>query len=509
MPRHHIVALLPPFWGHCVSYIHLAVQLLAEDPTLAISIVQHTVIVERMEAELATCEYDTTRLRIISVGEKDVPVGPTVFKLMVEQLLGGWAQNLPSLVSGGAEWPKPRCMHLDFSVGGLILDPTKAAMGPDCKYLMYWACPSAMLPAYFHEYDWSALAAGIYADEERRAGRSMDEIGVQVTLAWNGSDKANGTVVKYPGIPDMYDYERLSYAIGPPVMNWPLFPIAYKLATASDGFICASGTFYEPISVPYLREFYQSRKQEIFSVGLLTHERYFADHPNPLLITNERIKTFLDDALSKHGTDSVLYISFGTLFFPVATPGHVEALIDTLLSLEQPFPFVFALGGAMASLPEDTKNRVNGSGKGLICDFWVEQRAILQHPAVGCFLTHGGFNSIAEAILTGIPLIIWPAGAEQPITAAYLSAEPNPVAVELLQIRTGAQLGPSLRHPGVEISGTVEDAVKEFEVVLRDVRGEKGRRLRSNMIELGKKAREARARGQVKEDIKRLAKFGL
>lgn len=46
----------------------------------------------------------------------------------------------------------------------------------------------------------------------------------------------------------------------------------------------------------------------------------------------------------------------------------------------------------MASLPAPLIQRVHESGKGLICDFWVEQAALLQHGAVGWFLTHGGFK---------------------------------------------------------------------------------------------------------------------
>lgn len=81
-----------------------------------------------------------------------------------------------------------------------------------------------------------------------------------------------------------------------------------------------------------------------------------------------------------------------SLFFPIATPQLIEALVITLLALEKPFPLIFALGGQMASLPKDLTERVNASGKGLICDFWVEQQAILQHRGLGWFFTHGGFK---------------------------------------------------------------------------------------------------------------------
>jgi hypothetical protein len=81
-----------------------------------------------------------------------------------------------------------------------------------------------------------------------------------------------------------------------------------------------------------------------------------------------------------------------SLFFPITTPQLIYALVNTLLNLAKPFPFVLALGGKMAALPKELIEQVNSSGKGLVCDFWVEQRAILQHPAVGWFLTHGGFK---------------------------------------------------------------------------------------------------------------------
>jgi hypothetical protein len=143
--------------------------------------------------------------------------------------------------------------------------------------------------------------------------------------------------------------------------------------------------------------------------------------------------------------------------FPLTTPALVEALVHTLLELEKPFPFIFALGSILATLPKELIERVHASGRGLICEFWVEQRAILQHDAVGWFLTHGGFkyvisvcwrtprclgfnllaifSSLSESLSQGIPLIVWPLAAEQPVNAALLSTGANAVAIELMQVR--------------------------------------------------------------------------
>jgi hypothetical protein len=85
--------------------------------------------------------------------------------------------------------------------------------------------------------------------------------------------------------------------------------------------------------------------------------------------------------------------------FPVTTPALVEALVETLLQLKRPFPFIFALGSVLASLPKELIERVRASGRGLICEFWVEQRAILEHGAVGWFLTHGGYKYVISVFL--------------------------------------------------------------------------------------------------------------
>ncbi|KAJ7174035.1 hypothetical protein C8R43DRAFT_1119423 [Mycena crocata] len=123
----------------------------------------------------------------------------------------------------------------------------------------------------------------------------------------------------------------------------------------------------------------------------------------------------------------------------------------------------------MASLPAALIQRVNSSEKGRVCNFMVEQRAILQHGAIEWFLAQGDFNALSESLSQGMPLILWPVSTEQPVMAALFSSEPNPLVIELMQTRTGAQRAPSLRGDP-EITGTVEDASEEFKMVFADAR---------------------------------------
>ncbi|KAJ7013474.1 scopoletin glucosyltransferase-like [Populus alba x Populus x berolinensis] len=62
-------------------------------------------------------------------------------------------------------------------------------------------------------------------------------------------------------------------------------------------------------------------------------------------------------------------------------------------------------------LPEGFERRMEG--KGLIIRGWAPQVLILDHNAVGGFMTHCGWNSTLEAVTAGVPLVTWPLYAEQ------------------------------------------------------------------------------------------------
>ncbi|KAK7042782.1 hypothetical protein R3P38DRAFT_2892181 [Favolaschia claudopus] len=502
MSPRHIVALVFPSWGHTIGYINLTNAMLKMNPDLIVTIVLHNLIVPKAIAEFEQSSYDKTRLRIVGVGAKDLPLGPHTLPIVMEELVGGWFETITKLTQDVSTFPRPNSIHLDFGCGGMVIERTKEIVGSQCKTLMWWSAIVVSLPIHISDYDFTAIAQEIYADEAKRDGRTLEEILHKVVTASNGTDKISGKIIKYPGSPDLYDYERNSYAVSPEMVTGILVQ-AQVLAKFCDGFIVATHSTLEPIGVPHCRELYKKRGQEFFAVGPQLNELCWADEP--VAPSNQRVKSFLDAAVKQYGNRSVLYISFGSFFFPIGQPHMVDALIETLMKLDPPFPFIFALGGQLASLPAELIQRVNESGKGLICDFWVEQRAILQSGAIGWFLTHGGFNSVGESLAQGIPLIVWSCAAEQPINAAFLSASANPVAIELFQIRTGPHIGPSL-HTDIKITGTVEDAVEEFKSVFNDARGARGATLRANAAEMASMLRVERTGDSLKE-LDRLINF--
>ncbi|KAF3449221.1 hypothetical protein FNV43_RR09949 [Rhamnella rubrinervis] len=62
-------------------------------------------------------------------------------------------------------------------------------------------------------------------------------------------------------------------------------------------------------------------------------------------------------------------------------------------------------------LPEGFTERTRDVG--MVVKSWVSQVEVLKKESVGVFVTHCGWNSILEAVVTGVPMIAWPLYAEQ------------------------------------------------------------------------------------------------
>ncbi|KAJ9540882.1 hypothetical protein OSB04_027388 [Centaurea solstitialis] len=78
-------------------------------------------------------------------------------------------------------------------------------------------------------------------------------------------------------------------------------------------------------------------------------------------------------------------------------------------------------------LPDGFLDRTAGKGKVV---GWVPQTAVLDHEAVGGFVSHCGWNSILESIWYGVPIATWPLYAEQQLDAHQLVKELG-LAVEI------------------------------------------------------------------------------
>lgn len=102
--------------------------------------------------------------------------------------------------------------------------------------------------------------------------------------------------------------------------------------------------------------------------------------------------------------------SYGSAFFPITRPDLVHHLLDTLLSTSTPFLFAYAT--ELFPIPADLLDKVKDAQFGMAVHV-APQVQVLHHPATGFFLSHCGMNSMAEAIVAGVPIIGMPFFADQ------------------------------------------------------------------------------------------------
>lgn len=112
---------------------------------------------------------------------------------------------------------------------------------------------------------------------------------------------------------------------------------------------------------------------------------------------------------------SVIYVSFGSL--ASLSNKQMEELALALKGGK--FYFLWVVKGSEEEkLPENFVEEIAGD-KGLVVK-WSPQVEVLSSKAVGCFLTHGGWNSSLEALSLGVPLVVMPQWTDQTTNAKFV-----------------------------------------------------------------------------------------
>nr|CAB3480332.1 unnamed protein product [Digitaria exilis] len=118
---------------------------------------------------------------------------------------------------------------------------------------------------------------------------------------------------------------------------------------------------------------------------------------------------------------TVVYANFGSLV--VLTSDQLAEFAWGLAATGRPFLLVVREdlvvsvsgaggGGGAASLPPDFLPATAAEGRRCYVATWAPQERVLEHRAVGCFVTHNGGSSTMEALAAGVPVVCWPAFAD-------------------------------------------------------------------------------------------------
>ncbi|XP_043710476.1 phloretin 4'-O-glucosyltransferase-like [Telopea speciosissima] len=127
-------------------------------------------------------------------------------------------------------------------------------------------------------------------------------------------------------------------------------------------------------------------------------------------------KTGLDyiEWLNSKPVGSVVYVSFGSL---VVLPNkQIEEIFHGLKASQKPFLWVVRSSESEIKeleLEEETEGMIVG---------WCSQVEVLNHRSVGCFVTHCGWNSTVESLVTGVPVVGCPHFSDQPTNAKMIEA---------------------------------------------------------------------------------------
>ena len=117
-----------------------------------------------------------------------------------------------------------------------------------------------------------------------------------------------------------------------------------------------------------------------------------------------------------HG--SVLYVAFGS--FTLLDQKQLTELALGLEITNRPFLWVVREDpncNNKVSYPSEVKG-----SQGKIVG-WAPQQKVLSHPAIACFVSHCGWNSIIEGLSNGVPFLCWPYFADQIYNKTFICDE--------------------------------------------------------------------------------------
>ncbi|WOH12519.1 hypothetical protein DCAR_0832023 [Daucus carota subsp. sativus] len=255
----------------------------------------------------------------------------------------------------------------------------EVARGFHLPSMLYWIQPAAVLDIYYY-----------YFNGYERSFQNMDE------PSWS---------IKLPGLPLLKKRDLPSFIL-------PSTEDVYTKALAAvkqhfDEFNSDPGARVlvntcEDLEHSALKSI---EKLNLVAVGPVIQSGNFSDGRNDSV---ENSGNYIDWLNSK-AESSVIYISFGTMLkLPKA---EMEEIAKGLLKSGRPFLWVVKRN-------EDDREEDNLScteelkKQGLIVP-WCAQIEVLCHKALGCFMTHCGWNSTLESLASGVPVVAYPKWTDQ------------------------------------------------------------------------------------------------
>jgi len=270
------------------------------------------------------------------------------------------------------------------------------ARGHGVPAALYWIQPATVLAAYLHFF------------------RGTD--GVDRAIAAAGGDPM--ATVRVPGLPPLRIRDLPSFIANtseddPYAFVADMFRELVDMLGREDSPSVLTNTFdaMEPEAVASLRE----HGVDIVPVGPVLS--FLDEAPGAGCVSvakNGGNDLFKQDGtgylewLDAQAPGSVVYISFGSL--SMMSKRQIEEVARGMAASGRPFLWVLREDNRSSEGAGDAASL--GGEHGMVVE-WCDQVRVLSHPAVGCFVTHCGWNSTLESVACGVPTVGVPQWTDQ------------------------------------------------------------------------------------------------
>lgn len=493
----HLVLVACIGWGHLRGLCVLAASVVKARPAFHVTFFTSRMMFDKVESEISRNFEDVdgtlrSHIRVVALTEDqvnffDFGLFDKSFAEQFDKLVDGkpaWCAIKNAEIAVGAG-RVPDTVIVDLFARDQLLHVRKAL--PQAKVYGWSPCPSSGLIPLIGPFGSDTKGLHRKAVEERMKLHNESFVDAAYEIVHPGR---TDRVLQAPGMPTLYDHEIAAQRL--PV---PDFKIAgsYHVAAAdiyheADGIIIPTIEAYDPPeSIAYLRDFFALTSRKLFVVGPLMSAVSGTNAVKQQTSSSakfQEIEAFMARILESRGPRSLVYMAFGSAFWS-DEPEKTWAFVDTML--EKKIPFIMSHSSPFAQVPPEMQVKVEASELGILTP-WAPQQFILNNAVTGWFVSHCGINSTMEAIMSGVPIIAWPFGAEQALNACQSRDNLN-IAYELFEVRCGNAL--KVHRTGKTHAGTVESVRAEAAEVFDLAFSADGEKKRKNILKLKEAAEQA------------------
>ncbi|KAI0510109.1 hypothetical protein KFK09_010709 [Dendrobium nobile] len=460
--------------GHMIPMVDLARLLVAHDAlvtfaTTPVNLNRIRPIIDQAAATSLPIRFVELRFPVVDIGLSEgcesidlLPSVDLIFPFLNALSLLRDPLEAYLRIPDKAGWPKPACLisdnvhHWTVDVARSLNIPRLIFHGPSCFFLL---C-------------------------DLLVNRHRAELEAAMAATSDGFTRLQG--LPHPIRVSKHDVITLS----PSDPDKSKFMETIRVAEESaDGVLVNSFMELEPW---YFERYREEQSKPVWPVGPLSLYKEELDVKATRGKASSIDNKILFQWLDRQEVGSVVLVSFGSIIRNTMAQLYIE-LGHGLEASGRPFIWVVKkVVDKKVPRAEEwiTKFEKRVEGRGMVIRGWAPQAVILGHVAVGGFVTHCGWNSILEAVATGVVMATWPHFYDQ-----FLNER---LVVEVLKSGVAVGIEPT-DYLDVEKFNEAEVKVRREEVerVVDNLMGggEAREERRKRARELGKQARAAMEEG--------------